>query len=94
MWFTIKDQTVELRIVAKPNARITALVAVNDDALQIALHAKPHKGEANKELIRFLSKLLNVPKSMIALEHGDACKYKKIVVPLNSDVQQFINQFS
>ncbi len=53
MWFQIKDQHVEIRVFAKPKAKRTALLKVNEEGLNIALHAKPHEGEANIELISF-----------------------------------------
>ncbi len=92
MWYTIKDSEVILRVLAKPNAHKTDLNEVTLDAMKVAIHAKPHEGEANKELIRFLSELLRVPKSQIKLHRGDTSRYKAISVPLTDSVQQFIDQ--
>ena len=51
----IQKQQVKLNILAKPNAKKTAFLGIDAQALLISLHAKPHKGAANKELIRFLA---------------------------------------
>ncbi len=94
MWFKIEDQHVVLRIFAKPNAKRTALLKVNDDALHIALHATPHEGEANKVLISYLAKLFRIPKSHIILQRGVSSRYKEIVVPLTEKIQQFLDDHS
>ncbi|WP_065310953.1 DUF167 domain-containing protein [Legionella adelaidensis] len=90
MWFKIQDQYVTFQIIAKPNAKKTALVKITEHELYIAIHAKPHKGEANKELLLFLSKLFATPKSSITLK-GEHSKYKHVVVPLTASLQKIIN---
>jgi uncharacterized protein (TIGR00251 family) len=92
MWFKIKDQQVILQVIAKPNAKKSAIVKVTEQGLQIALHAKPHKGEANKELILFLSTVFDVPKSKIIFKAGDSSKYKQIVLPLTASVQKKLDE--
>lgn len=91
MWFKIQDEQVILRIFAKPNAKRTALLKINDDGLHIALHAKPHEGEANKELISYLAKLFKIPKSHVILHRGESSRHKEVKVPLNAKVQQFLD---
>lgn len=91
MWFKIENQQALLKIFAKPNAKKTALLTVTGDELQIALHAKPHEGEANKVLIAYLAKLFRVPKSSVSLKGGEKSRHKKILVPLTITVQQFLD---
>jgi uncharacterized protein (TIGR00251 family) len=91
MWFNIINQQVELKIFAKPNAKRTALLKVDEEALHISLHAKPHEGEANKELISFLAKLFRIPKSQIILQRGESGRRKIMMVPLSVKVQEFID---
>lgn len=90
MWFKIQNQQVILRIFAKPHAKRTTLLKVDDRVLHIALHAKPHEGEANKELISYLAKLFQLPKSHVILQRGENTRYKVAVIPLNSKVQEFL----
>lgn len=92
MWFKIKEQYVQINILAKPNAKKTTVLMASDAELHISLHAKPHHGEANKELISYLSKLLRLPKSQILLLRGENSKHKQILLPLNNRVQELINQ--
>lgn len=91
MWYKIMDQQVSFTILAKPNAKRTALVAINDQGMVISLHAKPHQGEANKELINFLSGLLQLPKSQIILQRGEKGKHKQVIVPLTEKIKKLIN---
>lgn len=91
MWFKIHDQHVTLRIIAKPHAKKTVFVAITEQELHVAIHAKPHKGAANKELISFLSKRLSVPKSSITLKTGACSKHKLVVLPLTDTIQKLID---
>ena len=58
-------------------ARITG---VRQGALEVAIGAPPVDGEANGELVRFLAKLLGVPRSSIALASGAASRQKTIAI--------------
>lgn len=91
MWFKIKDQQVEIRILAKPNAKKSALVMICDQELQISLHAKPQAGEANKALILYLANLFGAPKSKIILQSGKESRHKKIILPLVPTIQKFLD---
>lgn len=91
LWFFIHNTEVELHVFAKPKAKKTCLLTVNDQGLHIALHANPHQGEANKELIIYLAKILKVPKSQIVLKRGESSRYKTVMVPLTQSVQKFLD---
>ena len=91
MWFKIQDQSVSLQIVAKPRAKRSALVKIDDDGLHIAIHASPHEGEANKELIIYLAKLFHLPKTQVILQRGENSRHKIIVMPLSHRIQEFLN---
>lgn len=91
MWFKIKDQQVLLSIFVKPNAKKTAILGIKNNELQISLHATPHHGEANKELIFYLAKLFQLQKSKIILQRGEGSRHKKVILPLMKTVKQFID---
>lgn len=67
-----------------PRASRTAICGVmgtgDDAALKIALQAPPVEGRANAALIEFLSKLLDMPRSDIAISGGAHGRNKTIVV--------------
>lgn len=91
MWFKIKDQQVILRIFAKPHANRTAYIKIDENALHIALNAKPHEGEANKELISYLAKIFRMPKSHLILQRGESSRHKVIMLPLTPKIQEFLD---
>ena len=86
----MSDQQIELRVVVKPNAKRSRLLAVKYGILHIALHAKPQEGEANRELIEYLAKLFRLPKSRIILRRGEKSKCKTILVPKHEGVKKFL----
>lgn len=94
MWFKKNDQSIELKILVKPNAKQTILRKVSEQELQIDLHAKPHQGKANEELIAYLASLFNLPKSQIQLKRGEKSRHKWVLLPLTQGVQAFIDQHS
>uniref|UniRef100_A0A8B9IVL7 CO040 protein n=1 Tax=Amazona collaria TaxID=241587 RepID=A0A8B9IVL7_9PSIT len=60
---------------------------VTAEAVGIAIAAPPSDGEANAELCRYLSKVLEVKKSEVTLEKGGKSREKvvKIVVSMTPD---------
>jgi uncharacterized protein len=63
---------------------------MSEQGLLISLHAKPHQGAANKELISYLAKLFGLPKTQIIFQKGEGSRYKQVVVPLTETVYKII----
>lgn len=74
---------IELTVRAAPNSSKNQIVGTLDGALKIKLKAPPVDGEANAELVHFLSKWLKIPKSEIILQKGETSKNKKLLLPLS-----------
>ena len=90
MWYEMKEDCVIFRIKAVPNSSKNVVSGIHDDALKIKIKAPAVEGAANKELVKFLSKLFKVSKSDIVFIGGETSKQKRINVPLNEKVQTFI----
>ena len=71
---------VRLRIHAQPRATRSEFVGIHDGRLKIRLAAPPVEGAANEELVLFLSRLLDVPRSRISVSAGGASKHKLLQV--------------
>lgn len=79
-WCRAAAQGVRLTVQVAPNAKKTEVTGVLDDALKIRLHAQPIEGKANDALVRYLAERLSVPKSAIAITHGQTGKRKIVEV--------------
>jgi uncharacterized protein (TIGR00251 family) len=91
MCFKIQNQHVVINILVKPNAKKTAFIGISEHGLLISLHAKPHQGAANKELISYLAELFHMPKTQIILQSGQKSRYKRVMVPLTENVKKIIS---
>src|SRR3990167_9794233 len=93
MWFMIQGKQIKITIFAKPNAKRSAFLGFSEQGMLVALHAKPHQGAANKELIAFLAELFEIAKSQVVLQKGDASRHKQVILPLTDNVLRKINEF-
>ncbi|KAL2093576.1 hypothetical protein ACEWY4_010888 [Coilia grayii] len=71
---------ISIAVHAKPGSKQNAITDVSPEAVGVAIAAPPTDGEANSELIRYLSKVLNVKKSEIVLDKGSRSREKVIHV--------------
>ena len=62
------------------NAKKTEVIGVLDDALKIKLQAQPIEGKANEALIKYLAKVLEVPRGALTITHGQTNKKKLIEI--------------
>lgn len=69
---------MRLSVKVIPKSSKNTIVGWENGYLKIRLHAVPEKGEANEELIAFLSDILNIPKSRILLLRGHAGRLKQL----------------
>jgi hypothetical protein len=53
--------------MVSPGARRTEVVGLHGDRLKVRVAAAPEKGAANRELIAFLARTLNLPKNAFRL---------------------------
>lgn len=92
MKFTVIKDQIELHLVVKPNSQKTEIRTFDEKGLFITLQAKPHNGEANKELIAYLAKVFKIPKSQIVLKKGKESRYKTILIPLTQETQSYLDK--
>ncbi|NXG66760.1 CO040 protein, partial [Hemiprocne comata] len=81
------DGCVRVAVRAKPGSRGSAVTDVTAESVGVAIAAPPSEGEANAELCRYLSKVLDVKKSEVILEKGGKSREKvvKILVSMTPD---------
>ncbi|XP_030434991.1 UPF0235 protein C15orf40 homolog isoform X1 [Gopherus evgoodei] len=84
---TDKSGSLTIAIHAKPGSKQNAITDVTTEAVGVAIAAPPSEGEANAELCRYLSKVLEVKKSEVVLDKGGKSREKvvKILVSMTPD---------
>ena len=80
LFFQPTSQGYLLRLTVVPGAQRTQVVGLYGDRLKVRLAAPPEKGSANRELIDFLARSLNLPKSSFKLTLGASSRSKVVAV--------------
>ena len=80
---------ISVRVI--PRSSSTEVVGEHEGALKIKLKSPPVDGAANEELIRFLSKNLDVRKADIEIVSGQTSRTKRVRVKGISEHE--INRF-
>ena len=85
MFFDKTDQGIILRVRLSPNSSCCKVLGIftspdNLEFIKISVISVPEKGKANKELINWLSKTLDIAKSNFTIITGELDKYKKILI--------------
>ncbi|KAM9311890.1 UPF0235 protein C15orf40 homolog [Gastrophryne carolinensis] len=75
-----KSGSITIAIHAKPGAKLNAITDVTSEAVGVAIAAPPTEGEANAELCRYLSKVLEIKKSEVVLDKGGKSREKTVKV--------------
>lgn len=83
---------MKLNIYAVPSSSKSEVIGTYNDLLKIKLKAPPVDNKANEELVRFLAKVLKVPKSNIEIVSGHRCK-KKVICIVGYDAKTIHNLF-
>jgi len=79
--YSIKNGSLVLKIKAFPKSERNAIAGVRNGELVVRVRAPAQKGQANKELVKFLAKSLDVTRSEIEILSGDTSRHKIIRLP-------------
>ena len=71
---------VSIKVTAVPNSSQSLIIGAFEGVLKIKLNSPPIDGKANKEIIAFFSKLINVPKTSIEISKGEKNKLKTLLI--------------
>ncbi len=83
---------MKLRLKVKPNSRNDEIAREADGSLKVKILAQPVEGKANRYLIEYLSRLLNLSKSKITLLKGKSSSFK--TVEIDADEKAVNEKFS
>lgn len=79
--YTLSGRALLLRLKVIPNAGANRIGGVRAGELVVRLKAQARKGEANRELLRFLAKSLSVPRSQLQIAAGGSSGHKILRLP-------------
>ena len=85
---------MKLALKVTPGAKKNEILGWEDDypqvgrVLRVKIAAPPVEGKANKEIILFLARLLQVTKSSIEVIHGTSGRIKLVEIPDTCDLSR------
>ena len=74
----MKEKSVRIAVQVHPGAKRNEVVRFEEGVWHLKIAAPPTEGKANKELIDFLSDILDISKSRITIEKG-IHSHKKLI---------------
>ena len=83
---------MKLALKVTPGARKNAILGWEEDypqvgrVLKLKIAAPPVEGKANKEIVQFLAKALQVSKSSVEVVHGTSGRIKLVEIPDGTDL--------
>lgn len=84
-----KENKIVLLVHAKPGSKKEGICSIDDECIEIAVHAQAQNNKANFAIIEYLSDILNLSKNSIQFESGATNRDKQISVTGISAVDLF-----
>lgn len=83
---------VTIAIHAKPGSKQNAITDLTTEAVSVAIAAPPSEGEANAELCRYLSKVLELRKSDVVLDKGGKSREKVVKLLASTTPEEILEK--
>ncbi len=78
MFYKQEDNELFISIKALPKSKKPGIKEIQEDFVKVAVHSPADKGQANAELIKLLSKELDLPRRLISIHSGTFSRLKVI----------------
>ena len=75
-----KEEQAMIAVQVQPSAGQNTLTRYEKGILYLKVAAPPQRGKANQEIVRFLSKVFNIPKGNFIIKKGIAARRKTLVI--------------
>lgn len=79
-WLNPSSSSVSISVKVQPRAAQNAVRDTGGPELHVRLTAPPVDNEANVELVRFISKLLDCPRNSIQIRRGHTSRHKVLEI--------------
>ncbi|XP_047396574.1 UPF0235 protein C15orf40 homolog [Sciurus carolinensis] len=83
---------VTIAIHAKPGSKQNAVTDLSTEAVNVAIAAPPSEGEANAELCRYLSKVLELRRSDVVLDKGGKSREKVVKLLASTTAEEILEK--
>lgn len=80
MWYQRDAEGFTLYLYIQPGAKKTEIAGIHDHQLKIRLHAPPIEWRANKEVLRYVAEIFQVPLRQVTLKRGNQSRHKVLTV--------------
>ena len=80
MWYRISGDSITLTLHIQPGAKKSGIAGLHGDALKIRLAAPPIEGRANDALLKYMSRLFDVPLRQVVLLQGEQSRHKVVAI--------------
>ncbi|XP_056662487.1 UPF0235 protein C15orf40 homolog [Monodelphis domestica] len=84
--------SITIAIHAKPGSKQNAITDVTTENVSVAIAAPPSEGEANTELCRYLSKVLELRKSDVILDKGGKSREKVVKILASTTPEEILEK--
>lgn len=81
-WLSSHPKGTLVALYIQPGASRNEVSGEHNERLKLKIKAQPQDGEANQELLNFLSDLLGIAKRKIHLVQGETSRQKLVLVEL------------
>jgi len=85
---------VKLFVRAKPGARQSNIVSIDDEAVVVQVNAPAREGAANEALVDFLADTIDVKRSKASLEAGGKSRSKVVEVETDQTPEEVYAKLS
>lgn len=93
-WLAGSSGQWRLRLAVQPGAPRTLVVGTHDGSLKLRVAAPPIDGRANDEILRWLSKLLGVPRAKLRIASGESSRRKSVAIDEAIDAASLVRALS
>lgn len=91
---TQKNGKIYLSIHAKPGSRKEGITVIDDDSIEIAIHAQAQNNKANTALIEYIADIFDVSKNVVTFETGGTSRDKLISIQKDFTLPQVLEKLN
>ncbi|MBN2532251.1 MAG: YggU family protein [Spirochaetales bacterium] len=83
-FYTVQKDKIIVHIRVTPGKPVNKIAGIANNELCLYIKAPPEKGKANKEILKFLAKKLDISRTDIEIKAGHANRHKTLLFPAGS----------